>query len=399
MWLGVTILMTGLVVGLVVSAFSASGHSVRDDVTRIKGFVGDRFARVWDDPRERHELGQSISQAFMVDVTVRDAKGVVLDQLGDPCTHGEFSVPVRKGALELGRLEVCAEKRRRMHGLSVALAIGAACLTLWVASGTLARKLVRPLSDLIRVTREIGSGKLSSRVRIGHRHRGEIAVLAEAVNDMAQRIERQLNDQRELLAAVSHEIRSPLARLRVLVELLRSGPPNPNALDDIEREIVDVDELLGKLLASSRLDFDTLSMQPLALQPLVCRALEHASLSSDLLHDQAPEGSVRADATLLDRALGNLLENAQKHGQGVERVDVTREGQELCISVSDRGPGFPRQSIGRVFDAFYRAGDSSSLGLGLALVARIARAHGGRACAENRESGGATVRMYLPAIE
>jgi signal transduction histidine kinase len=399
MWLGVTILLTGLVVGLVVSAVSASGESVRDDVARIKGFVGDRFARVWDDPRERHELGQSLSRAFTVDVTLRDANGAVLDQVGDACTRGEFTVPIRRGNQELGRLEVCAERRRRMHGLSVALAIAAACMTLWVAAGALARKLVRPLSDLIRVTREIGSGKLTSRVRIGRRYRGEIAVLAEAVNDMAQRIERQLSDQRELLAAVSHEIRSPLARVRVLLELLRSGPPKPSALDEIEREIVEVDELLGKLLASSRLDFDTLSMQPLALHPLVVRALEHASVPLTVLHDAANEASLRGDATLLDRALGNLLENAQKHGRGVDRVEVSRAGNELCISVSDRGPGFPQQAIGRVFDAFYRAGDSSSLGLGLALVARIARAHGGRSCAENREGGGATVQLYLPAIE
>ena len=93
---------------------------------------------------------------------------------------------------------------------------------------------------------------------------GEVGVLADAVNDMARRIERQLNDQRELLAAVSHEIRSPLARLRVLTELLR-GQSRADAatLDKVEREIVEVDDLIGKLLASSRLDFGTLSLQTL----------------------------------------------------------------------------------------------------------------------------------------
>jgi len=276
------------------------------------------------------------------------------------------------------------------------LAIAAACLSLWGASGALARKLVRPLSDLIRVTREIGSGNLVSRVRLGRHHMGEVGVLADAVNDMARRIERQLNDQRELLAAVSHEIRSPLARLRVLTELLR-GTADSVTLDKVEREIIEVDDLIGKLLANSRLDFGTLTLQTLEPGMLVARAIERAGVDPSVLRNDAPNLHIKGDPTLLDRALCNLLENAQKHGAGVESVQLSLIDGKLRITVFDRGPGFPKESLGRVFDAFYRGDGSSSLGLGLALVERIARAHAGRAWAENRPDGGASVHFEMPA--
>jgi signal transduction histidine kinase len=305
-------------------------------------------------------------------------------------------VPVPRGTETLGVLEVCIDKRRRVPGITFVLAIAAACLTLWAASGALARKLVRPLSDLIRVTREIGSGNLVSRVRLGRHHMGEVGVLADSINDMAKRIERQLNDQRELLAAVSHEIRSPLARLRVLTELLRGSSADPVTLDKVEREIIEVDDLIGKLLANSRLDFGTLNLQSLEPCVVVQRALERADVDPSVFHNETPGARIKGDATLLDRAFCNLFENAVKHGGGVESVLVKSVEANLRFTVNDRGPGFATEALGRVFDAFYRGDGSSSLGLGLALVERIARAHGGRAWAENRPDGGASVHFEIP---
>ncbi len=398
MWLGITILFTGMVVSAVVSAFRPDASSMESDVIRIQHFIGERFQRVWDDQAERHQLTEDIAKTFEVDLTLQDSAKNTLEQVGARCDHPQFSVAVPRGDVELGRLSVCIDKRRRVPGITFVLAIAAACLTLWGASGALARKLVRPLSDLIRVTREIGSGNLVSRVRLGRHHMGEVGVLADAVNDMARRIERQLNDQRELLAAVSHEIRSPLARLRVLTELLRSSSADSGTLDKVEREIVEVDDLIGKLLASSRLDFGTLSLQELEPCELVQRAIERAGLEPTVYRNDAPEAKIKGDPTLLDRAFGNLLENAQKHAGGVESVCVGRVDGKVRLTVNDRGPGFPAQALGRVFDAFYRGDGSSSLGLGLALVERIARAHGGRAWAENRDGGGASVLFEIPAV-
>ena len=395
MWLGITILFTGMVVSAVVSALRPDASSMESDVIRIQRFIGERFQRVWELPSERHLLAEDIGKAFEVDLTLLDGQKKSLEQVGAFCEKPQFSVPISRGQTLLGTLQVCIDKRRRVPGFTFVLAIAAACLSLWGASGALARKLVRPLSDLIRVTREIGSGNLMSRVRLGRHHMGEVGVLADAVNDMARRIERQLNDQRELLAAVSHEIRSPLARLRLLTELLRTNADSAT-LDKVEREIVEVDDLIGKLLASSRLDFGTLNLQTLEPCVLVQRAIERAGLEPTVYRNDAPEAKIKGDPTLLDRAFGNLIENAQKHAGGVESVCVSKIDKTLRLTVNDRGPGFPEQDLARVFDAFYRGDGSSSLGLGLALVERIARAHGGRAWAENRPDGGASVHFEIP---
>ena len=396
MWLGITILFTGMVVSGVVSALRPDSSSMESDVMRIQRFIGERFQRVWEQPTERHTLAQDIAKAFEVDLTLRDPSKKVIDQIGAGCDKPQFTVPIPRGSTTLGTLEVCIDKRRRVPGFTFVLAIAAACLTLWAASGALARKLVRPLSDLIRVTREIGSGNLVSRVRLGRHHMGEVGVLADAVNDMARRIERQLNDQRELLAAVSHEIRSPLARLRVLTELLRSSADSVT-LDKVEREIIEVDDLIGKLLATSRLDFGALSLQTLEPCKLMQRAIERANVDPAAFHNDSPGVTVKGDPTLLDRAFCNLLENAQKHAGGVEGVQLSLVDKNVRFTVSDRGPGFPQEALGKVFDAFYRGDGSSSLGLGLALVERIARAHSGRAWAENRADGGANVFFEIPA--
>ncbi len=396
MWLGVTILFTGMVVSVVVSALRPSASSIDSDVARIQHFIGERFQRVWDVPDERHTLALDIAKAFEVDLSLLDGARKLVDQVGTRCDKPQFTVPIFRGSHPLGMLKVCVDQRRRVPGITFVLAIAAACLTLWGASGVLARKMVRPLSDLIRVTREIGSGNLVSRVRLGRHHMGEVGVLADSVNDMARRIERQLNDQRELLAAVSHEIRSPLARLRVLTELLRSSSADSGTLDKVEREIIEVDDLIGKLLANSRLDFGTLSLQALRPSALVHRALERTTVDPSLFRDDAADAEVKGDPTLLDRAFCNLLENAQKHAGGVESVVLSSTGRHLRVTVSDRGAGFPKEALSRVFDAFYRGNGSSSLGLGLSLVERIARAHGGRAWAENRADGGASVHFEIP---
>ncbi|HEY3233113.1 MAG TPA: HAMP domain-containing sensor histidine kinase, partial [Polyangiaceae bacterium] len=272
--------------------------------------------------------------------------------------------------------------------------------------GLIARRIVRPLSDLVRVTREIGAGKLKSRVRLGRHHRGEVGVLADSINDMAIRIERQMREQRELLAAVSHEIRSPLSRMRVLVELLRERAPDQKRIDQLERELVEIDSLVGKLLASSRLDFEALSWHLLVAGDMARRAVERCGLSLDLVRDRSEGATFEGDATLVERALANLIENAVQHAGSVQAVDVATEGDKVQFEVHDLGAGFAPAALQRAFEPFYRGESASgkngpsasnsgapsgSLGLGLALVHRIATAHGGRAWAKNRPEGGASV--------
>ena len=150
----------------------------------------------------------------------------------------------------LGTVRGCVEPRKHPRGTFL-VGFVAALATIWTASAFIARRLTRPLGELVRVTRAIGNGDLAARVRLGRHQTGEVGALADSVNEMAVRIETMLREERELMAAVSHELRSPLARLRVLVELARSGASEPRLLE-IEREIVGIDALIGKLLALRR---------------------------------------------------------------------------------------------------------------------------------------------------
>jgi signal transduction histidine kinase len=186
----------------------------------------------------------------------------------------------------------------------------------------------------------------------------------------------------------------------MLVELARTNA-SAERLDEIERELIGIDALIGKLLASSRLEFGELRLEGLTAAEVAARALEVAGLAPELLADESRGAVVEVDPTLIGRALANLLENAAGHGRGVERltlrtVNEGARGERVRFEVSDRGPGFEPNVLEHAFEAFYSsrssetAKESGSLGLGLALVARIARAHGGRAFAENRRAASAT---------
>ncbi|MES1157726.1 MAG: HAMP domain-containing sensor histidine kinase [Haliangium ochraceum] len=280
---------------------------------------------------------------------------------------------------------------------------------LWAATGKVARRIARPLDELVGVAQDIGAGRLDARARLHRVGIDEIAALSRAVNDMAARIERQVSDQRELLAGVSHEIRTPLARLRLLVEIGREQGPQATNLDEIEREVIEIDALVGELLASARLDFSALTPMPLDAGEVAARAAERAGVPSTSVTISAGDRAFVGDPTLLARALANLLKNAAVHGGGVDRlrVDVGSAGA-VVFTVLDRGPGFPAGDEDRVFDRFFRSGPAGparadGLGLGLALVRRIAEGHGGTVAARNRADrdggeipSGAEVSISLP---
>lgn len=298
------------------------------------------------------------------------------------------------------------------------LYFGLPTLLLWSASGRLASRLSRPIYELTRVAERIGEGDLSARAPMPRDSTGEIAMLSSSLNDMAARISSELVRQRKLLAAVSHELRTPLSRMRLVIEIARENGTRPETLNEIERETIEIDALVGELLASARLEFQAVSRRPLDATEVARRALERAGVSDDKL--AAPAGAIplSADPTLLARALANLIDNARKHGGGVDRLSVTARGDRVTFEVTDRGPGFAAGEETHVFTSFYRghhadagerggeeggaggggaAKSASSLGLGLALVKRIAEAHGGDVWAANRPGGGALITFELAA--
>jgi signal transduction histidine kinase len=190
--------------------------------------------------------------------------------------------------------------------------------------------------------------------------------------------------------------------VRLLAELLRDGASKPELLDQIDREVQEMDALVGELLAGARLDFSALTLSPVKPVDLVRQALERAGLAgAGLLADDAEAPTVLADPTLVGRAIANLLDNAARHGRGARQVRVVTRDHAVAFEVDDAGPGFPPGEEQRVFRPFYappgRPRDARSLGLGLALVERIAEAHGGRAWAENLPGGGARVGFEIAA--
>jgi len=402
LWFGATILFTGMAVAFVIGAAGGGATGWKREAARAHNLAGDVFASAWDSPQQRDALARTVSQDLDATVILESASGAALASYGGPCGGKPMTLPITRGDQILGRVSLCAD-RYRTSPFQIALPLFVTLTILWAASGKIAHRLAQPMAELARVAHELGSGNFAARAKLGrHHHHGEAAALALTINNMASRIERHLAEQRELLAAVSHELRTPLARIRLITELGRDkGVPNAT-FDDLDREVVEMDALVGDLLASSRLDFAVLSRRPINAVEATARALERAGVDAGVLCVGA-EGDteplrVEADATLLARALANLVDNAKKHGGGIESVRVRRDGDEVAIEVEDHGAGFTDGEELRIFEPFYRRSEQGSLGLGLSLVKRIAEAHGGRAYAENRVEGGARVAIALPIV-
>jgi two-component system, OmpR family, sensor kinase len=397
-YFGAAILLSGLTAIIVVKVLGGE-NPWRRQQERAALFVAGRFERVWDDPKARDDLARALSQDMELEILVTDAAARPVAAYGELC-YGELMIPVWRGGELLGFVLIDGYHPTSGGAWNLALMLIAAGGVLWALAGKVARRFARPLSELTRVAEEIGEGRLSARARLNRRATGEVGVLAEALNRMADRIERQMGDQRELLAAVSHELRTPLSRVRLLTEIARDRGIDPKLLDDIDGEVVEIDSLVGDLLAKSRLDFASLSRQRIDAAQAARRALDRAGLDAALFVEERPLLSFEGDPTLIARALANLIENARRYGGGLKALRVTARGGRVAFEADDAGPGFLNGDAERAFDSFYRGEttngkDAGGIGLGLALVKRIAEAHGGQAFAQNRPEGGARVGIEV----
>ena len=274
-------------------------------------------------------------------------------------------------------------------------------LFLAVAAGAypVVRRLTRRLEALRQGVEAFGAGDLAHRVDGGGKD--EVAAVAASFNLAAQRIEDLVRANRSLLANASHELRSPLARLKMAVAMMESAPEarRHELRDEIDRDIRELDALVEEVLLASRLDARAaIADDPLDLLGLA--AEECARVDAEL--DVATEVPLlRGDERLLRRALRNLLENARRYGGDEVALRLEREGARVRVRVEDRGPGVPDALRERIFEPFYRlpghAEQAGGVGLGLSLVRQIARAHGGEVRCEAREGGGSRFVLDLPA--
>ena len=357
---------------------------------------------------------------------------------------------VNTGAV-LGYLDMAVPHRFRSRSLAnltsvtrPLLAVALVLLLVALATAPLARRISRPVERLTEATRRFGAGDLSYRIplsrprwrrgRIGGRRQGgpgdpvcrrghrsfadghwsftgadghdethgridELHALELAWNEMAERIERLLRGQKELLANISHELRSPLTRVRVALELLPRDGESEARLREVEADLGELERLIGDVLMTSRLEVTGLPTRPgpVSLEGLLQQVAERA------MHDPLTSGktvriaplaapiTLRADAALLKRALFNLVENAAKYGAPPIEIAATRSPVEageaaeplVEIAVTDEGEGVSAAERERVFEPFYRADKARTphkaggFGLGLTLSRRVAEAHGG----------------------
>ncbi len=278
----------------------------------------------------------------------------------------------------------------------------------------LARYLSAPVTKLRRATAELADGNLAVRVAtgLGGRH-DEIADLARDFDRMASRLEELVGAQRRLLRDVSHELRSPLARLNVALELVRRdlGAEANEPLERMQREADRLNDLIGQLLELTRLGggVDGRERSPVDLEELAQEVAADAAFEAQArrvevrVTGQGPAVTLGIEA-LLRSALENIVRNAvrfTREGTAVE-VRVEQKGEKVTVVVRDRGPGIPEEQLERIFEPFFRVESarergSGGVGLGLAIALRAVALHGGRIAARNHSEGGLEVELRFPS--
>lgn len=263
------------------------------------------------------------------------------------------------------------------------------------------RRLLKRLENLQRGVKRFGEGDLS--VRVPEHGHDEVADLAHQFNAAAARIETLMTAHKSLLANASHELRSPLTRIRMGLEFMGDDPASARAKAEIQRNISELDQLVDEILLASRLDSSEVDVGTVESVDLIGLAAEEcARIDADL--DMQTDGSleVQGIAKLLRRAVRNLLENARRYSEGEITLSLSQENHMAVIRVEDHGPGVPQAQRERIFEKFYRLPGASErsggVGLGLSLVRSIAERHGGTVRCEGRQDGrsGASFVIMLP---
>ncbi len=278
--------------------------------------------------------------------------------------------------------------------------LGLVGLAVALATYPIVRRLTRRLEQLQKGVEQWGTGNLAARVAV---HGGdEVAYLADRFNHAAEQVEQLVTSHKSLLANASHELRSPLTRIRMGLELMGDTPLSAMK-EEISRSVGELDQLIDEILLASRLDAKEADIGTVENVDLTGLASEECARVNAALElgDQPQSLQVAGVPKLLRRMLRNLLENARRYGTA--DVEVQLESHDpawVVLRVCDRGPGVPPELRERIFEPFYRLPGASEreggVGLGLALVRSIVQRHGGQVRCEDRPGGGASFVVQLP---
>ena len=302
----------------------------------------------------------------------------------------------------------------RFRPLTPFIPIGAAVLASLLFAALLAWYFARPIRALRQAFDAAANGDLAPRFTAKPRAGGdELTTLGRDFDRMTGRLRALLDGQKNLLHDVSHELRSPLARLQAAIGLAHQQPEKTAAsMERIERESVRMDKLVGELLTLSRLEagaFDApkqeFSIGELLDEILQDAKFEAASKGREVVFSSTADAQLNGQPELLARAIENVVRNAIKHSPAGGKVDVEAALEARCIRirVMDSGPGVAQEDLGKIFQPFYRSSntekDVDGHGLGLAIAQHVVQQHGGRIAAANRTGGGLCVELALPLVK
>jgi signal transduction histidine kinase len=280
--------------------------------------------------------------------------------------------------------------------LRVAVRVGIWFLIIGLLSVLAARRLAEPIDDFGRAAEQLGTGQNVS--QLAERGPRELRVATRAFNQMQERLRRFLEDRTRMLAAISHDLRTPLARLRLRAEFMEDEEQRAETRADLDA----MSEMIRATLVFARDDAQREQTNLVDLSVLVADICDDiAELGGDVSFAEASHISARCQPTAIGRAVTNLVENAVKYG-GCARVQLVNEAHGVAVVVDDDGPGIPLDEHEKVFAPFYRLEqsrnrDTGGVGLGLAVSRTIAREHGGDVKLSNRTPAGLRARLELPA--
>jgi len=301
----------------------------------------------------------------------------------------------------------------RFRPLTPFIPIGAAVLASLLFAALLAWYFARPIRALRQAFDAAASGDLAPRFTAKPRAGGdELTTLGRDFDRMTGRLRALLDGQKNLLHDVSHELRSPLARLQAAIGLAYQQPEKAAAsMERIERESVRMDKLVGELLTLSRLEAGAVdaTTQEFSIGELLDDIVqdaqfEAASKGREIVFNSTADAQLNGQPELLARAIENVVRNAIKHSPagGTVEVEAALDASAIRIRVMDSGPGVTQEDLGRIFQPFYRSSntekDVDGHGLGLAIAQQVVQQHGGRIAAANRSGGGLCVELSLPLV-
>src|SRR6185312_14824333 len=276
---------------------------------------------------------------------------------------------------------------------------GVVITLLLIAAYAFGRYLSRPLRQLDRAVEQVGRGETPT--PLPESGPSEIAAVNRGFNTMLANLRQIERDRAVLLAGVSHDLRTPLARLRLGIELLEA---DETTLAGMVSDIEEMDRIIAQFLDFARDDAAT-STEPIDINAELAVCIDrYARAGSDVRLAKGPPAMVRIKPTAVSRIASNLIDNALAYGRPPLDVTASRRGHEVVVDIADRGPGIPSGDVERLKQPFTRAGEArarddgaAGAGLGLAIVDRIARLHGGSFDLLPRAGGGTIARVMLPA--